>query len=286
MAAKKKNHTVTRGYLTGWKAAGPEGRNGLWYFDLEKGEVAFSSSLNAPFAISKYLYSPKNIDGIRDDRFENWISESESDLCSFVRNYSSAKPVRSNPKVVLNAINSAICMGYRSEYTVKTLEAELLKQNPDIDIGILKLTVLNDLYETAHERMRFFRDGTILVLRGISSPLLTNDQPFWDMTPQDEAHPIGMFTLSPNCLMLLSPNHKQPDCGFKVVFRPARECSELVDFARLAAMRMARKWVVCSSEREARDVAAYLTEERIAEAASTDRLRPMPYTEARTLFPI
>jgi len=39
MAAKKKNHTVTRGYLTGWKAAGPEGRNGLWYFDLEKGEV-------------------------------------------------------------------------------------------------------------------------------------------------------------------------------------------------------------------------------------------------------
>lgn len=154
-----------------------------------------------------------------------------------------------------------------------------------MDDDLLKLTVLNHLYNSAQDRMRFFRTGTLSVLRGVGTPLLTNDQPFWDLTPQNEAQPLGVFPLSPSCLMLLSPAAKHSDDGFQVVIRPARDCSEIVDFARLAAMRMARRWVVCPSESEARGVAAYLTEERIAEAAENDRLRLIPLTEARTLFP-
>lgn len=286
MAAKKKNHTVTRGYLAGWQAVDQKGVKGLWYFDLMAQEIAFAPSLNAHFAISKGIYSPRNVEGRRDDRFENWIAESEDDLCRFARNYTSAKPVRTKPGVVLKAINAIVSMGYRSEHAIHSLGTIFSQEKPELDDETRTLLVLNHLYAVAHDRMKFFRAGTIRVLCGVDKPLLTNDQPFWDMTPQDETRPLGFFPLSPSCLMLLAPFEVPPGGGFRVVIQRAADCEELVSFARSGAMRMARKWVVCPSQSEALKVAEYLTPERILETTSTDKLRLFPLAEDRTLFPI
>lgn len=286
MATKKKNHTVTRGYLAGWRSTGPTGAEGLWRFDLTTREVTFAPSLKASFAISRGIYAPRNIEGRRDDRFENWIAESEDDLCKFARNYSDANPVRLKPKVVLKAVNAMVSMGYRSEHAVRTLESIFSERDPELDAEALRLVVLNQLYRAAQDRMSFFRAGTIRVLVGVDGPLLTNDQPFWDMTPQDEARPTGIFPLSPSCLVILFPSDVPPDGGFRVVVQRARDSGGIVEFARSCAMRMARRWVVCPDEIEAEAVAAYLTPDRIVECASTDRMRLLSLSEQRTLFPI
>jgi len=68
MGTKVKNHTVTRGYLAGWKDIDGTGKVGLWYFDIASREVVYSPSVNASFAVTKAIYAPK-FNGRRDVPF-------------------------------------------------------------------------------------------------------------------------------------------------------------------------------------------------------------------------
>lgn len=282
---KLKNHTVTRGYLAGWKSTGEQGKSGIWYFDLATRKAIFSPSLKAPFAVRKGIYAPQYTAGQRDDRLENWFAESESELCEFARKYSNGRPARVKAKFIKKALSACISMGNRSEYSIQEVENLVAVQNPTFSPDDVRLRALNNCYALAHTNIERFTRGTILILQNVSKPLLTNDQPFWDMSPRAGDFPTACFALTPTTLMIFCPAHEPKAGELQIIVRDGEGYETSVNFARTAAMRMARGWVVCPSGEEANKLAAYLTEETIREAASTDRHLYIEIEgDARTLF--
>lgn len=268
---KLKNHTVTRGYLASWKSADEHGKTGIWYFDVAKRETVFSPSLKAKFAVNHSIYAPRYIDGQRDDRLENWFSESESELCEFARNHSTILPTKIKYKLIKRVISACVTLGYRSMYSIKEIERLIAIEFPTLSPDKVSLLSLNNCYNLAQANIARFLHGTILILQNVKKPLLTNDQPFWDMSPRSEDYPIACFALTPTTLMVFCPAQPPVAGDLQLIVRDEAADDILVDFARKAAMRMARGWVVCPSKEEANGVAAYLTVETIREAASTDR---------------
>jgi hypothetical protein len=104
------------------------------------------------------------------------------------------------------------------------------------------------------------------------------------MSPRSSDNPTGIFPLSPTRLLVLLP-HQKPVAGdmeFRII--KGRDVPTIVDFGKLAALRMARRWVVCSSQEEADKAASYLTDEVIEEAWATDRLLGFENVDRRSLF--
>jgi len=284
MGVKVKNHIVTRGYLSNWKSIDSNGKSGLWYFDMSDKAVKFSPSLKAPFAIVKGIYSPKYVGGQRDDRLENWFSESESELCDFVRNYRTGKPRQWKAKAIQRALAGIVSLGYRSEHSVASLEDHYRNLFPGKSSDEIRLLALNNLYNIAHNQIAFFSRGTAVIVEDHNILLSTNDQPFWDMTPQNEAVPTAFFPISPTRTMFFAPGI-QPRAGdMQIAFKRGPDFEFITKFAHLAAMRMARNWVVCPGKREAEQVKSYLTDEVIAETRSTDRIRRIEVSDLRHLF--
>lgn len=286
MTIKRKNHVVTRGYLTGWKFIDGQQKVGIWYFDVASRSVMFSEGLKASFAISKDLYSPVYINGLRDDRFENWLAESEGDLCEFARSFSGKRVPHLKRRATERALASIVSAGYRSELSVRAVESQIQLQDPLLSAEQVRLRALNNIYAGAQDRISFFRTGTIVILRNVQNPLRTNDQPFWDMTPRDETFPLGVFALSPTCLMAFSPSIAPAVGNLEIIVKDAAGHESMVEFARLAAMRMARTWVVCANKADAEEVANYLTPQVIEEVKATDKVRVLTMNEIRGLFSV
>lgn len=286
MPIKRNNHVVTRGYLEGWSSTDDEQRIGIWYFDIPARAVRFSPGLKASFAINRDLYAPVYADGQRDDRFENWLAENEGALCDLARAQAASGKRGPKSRVVYRALESIVSSGYRSAYAVRELELIFKAQDSDLTDEEARLAVLNSIYAVTHDRMRFFKSGRVVILRNMPIRLFTNDQPFWDLTPQAEHKPMAFFALAPRCLMLFAPDRDGREGRFSVEVRDGSDKAELAELVRLCAMRMARDWVVCPNKSEAEAVAAYLTEDIIAEVRSTDRARLFEVTELRSLFQI
>lgn len=286
MSLKRNNHVVTRGYLAGWSSIDDKQRVGIWYFDIPARAVRFSPGLKASFAISRDLYAPVYTDGQRDDRFENWLAENEGALCDLARAQEASGKRGPKPRVVYRALESIVSSGYRSAHAVRELEVILKAQHPNLTNEEARLEVLNSIYAVSHDRMRFFKSGRIVILRNTPTRLLTNDQPFWDLTPQAEHSPMAFFALAPRCLMVFAPDRDGRQGRFSVEVRDGSDKADLADLVRRCAMRMARDWVVCPNKSEADAVATYLTEDVIADVRSTDRARLFETQEPRSLFQI
>lgn len=272
MGKKLDNHTVTRGYLEGWKHVGDTGAVGLWYFDIASRQVKYSPSANASFAKVKALYVPR-INGRRDDRLENWFASSESQLCDFVRDFRRQSPRNWKPNRVHKALSAIVTLGYRGEYALRRVEHHLEAEMPGIGREEVTIAALNNLYNIAQNRIDYFTSGTALMLDWDAPVLMTNDQPFWDMSPRSVTNPMGVFPLSPTRLMVFMPNEKPASGDLQIMHKKGDQFTVALEFARNGAMRMARKWVVCSSEAEANLVKDYLTEEVLEEVTATDMIR-------------
>lgn len=234
MGTKVKNHIVTRGYIANWKSQNEEEKTGIWYFDIEKKEVIFSPSLKASFAIAKYIYAPKYINDRRDDRLENWFSQFESELCDFVRDQKKESTRKWTSKALKRALSGIISLGYRSEYTVNSVESHIKsKMNLQDDLEI-KIHTLNNLYNFIQDRIKFFTSGTAFIIEEENPIFLTGDQPFGDMTPLDPNYPTAVFPLSPTRVMVFSPSVKPQNGDFQIAVAKADKFRHITAFAREA----------------------------------------------------
>jgi len=231
------------------------------------------------------IYAPIYIGSDRDDRLENWLAESESQLCDFSRNFSTSKPRRMKPRAIKKALQSIVGASLRSQFSIERTELYFQTQYPSEHSDVIKLRTLNNLYSAAHRLADAFIGGAAMIVEVDNPTFGTNDQPFWDMSPRTD-EPVAIFPLSPTRLLVLLPN--QPISGGDMQFRFVKgdEVPAIVEFGKVGALRMARRWVVCSSEAEAESAANYLTDEAIAEAWSTDRILGYNGEVGRQLFSI
>ena len=189
-------------------------------------------------------------------------------------------------KAMYKALSGIVSLGYRGEYALRIVEQHLAAGMPAATKEEVTLAALNNLFTTAQDRIEFFLKGTALLLEWDEPMFATNDTPFWDLTPISPAEPIGLFPLSPSRLMVFLPNQLRTPGQFRIIHRKGAEFQVAADFARDAAMRMARKWVVCSSEEEANRVKEYLTRELLDEVLATDRLRFIEVAKEHLIFDI
>lgn len=286
MNIKRKNHTVTRGYLANWKGADGNANTGIWYYDIASKAVKFSPGVKAPFAIRTDIYAPIYIDTNRDDRLENWLAESESQLCEFTRNFGSSRPKRVKPRLIKKALESIVGSSLRSEFSIEKTENYFRGMFPLESAENIKLRALNNLYSASHNLASEFIGGLAMIVEVDTPTFATNDQPFWNMSPRTGNTPMAVFPLSPKKLLVLLPS--QPIAGGDMHFQFVKgdDVPAIVEFGKLGALRMARRWVVCSSQSEAEAAATYLTDEVIEEAWATDRLLAYNAESQRQIFSI
>lgn len=283
---KLRNHVVTRGYLTNWLSRNSSGDQGIWYFDLPEGKVKFSPGKKASFAIKKSIYAPLYAGPEPDDRLENWFAEYEGDMCEFIRTWSTGALPRIDAKRLERALIGCISLGYRSDYGLEEIERMVAVSQPEYTPHEARLAALNNCYSMVHGAAKRFTRGMSWLIHGITPALRTNDQPFLDMSPTSPDLRFATFPLTPTSLIIFFPDEAPPAGDFGVrtmTYDP--KLPAMADFVRLAAMRTARRWVVCQSRKDADAVASYLTEERIAEMRSSDRPL-LVEAEARNLFKI
>lgn len=280
---RRNNHTVTRGYIANWRGA-KNGKTGIWYFDIHSRSIVFSQGERAPFAVTKDIYAPIGKTGARDDRLERWFSRSESQLCEFTREFRTDGNKNWKPAKIELALESIVSMGNRGDYAVAGIDQFFREAYPHESDDQIRVRTLDNIYMTTKSKTAFFRQGMALILNSDEPVFMTNDQPFWDMTPQNVLEPIAVFPLSPTRALVLAPHQRQSPGEMRFGTLNAKDVPAIMNFAKSAAMRMARRWVVCASEEQAKVVADYLTDEVIAEAWQTDRLLKMPADHSDRLF--
>lgn len=280
---RRKNHTVTRGYIANWKSKKGD-QTGIWYYDIRDKKIKFSMGQQASFAITKDIYAPVNAKGVRDDRLEKWFSRSESQMCDFAKTFGTSPQRKWKFNAVKKALESIVSMGNRGDFAIANIDAFYREQYPAESDDQIRIRTLDNVYSTTLQKTEFFRQGTAVIVTSEDQIFMTNDQPFWDMSPRTGDEPFAIFTLSPNRALVLVPfaNWKPGQMRFEI--RPLGQMPSVERFARLAAMRMARRWVVCPNQEAAQMVASYLTDEVIAEAWATDRLIAIEKTNSDMLF--
>ena len=285
MNIKHKNHTVTRGYLANWKATDSKGKSGIWYYDVNSRKVEYSEGLKAGFAVKNDIYVPVYIDGVRDDRLENWFSDVESQLCDFTRDFGRGTHKRWKPNALKKALMGIVSSSIRGDFSVTSMEDDYRRRFPDTPDDRLRLHVLNNLYSTAHYKADQFLRGTFIIVEAEKPTFMTNDQPFLDMSPRS-LEPFAVFPLSPTRVLALHPSQLPPAGDMQFPLVKASDAPAIVDFARKASMRTARRWVVCSSEQDAREVGLYLTDDVLDEVRATDRMLYAEDKDPRWLFTV
>lgn len=280
---KRNNHTVTRGYLVNWKGVDANGKSGLWYYDLASKTVTFSIGLKASFAVSRDIYSPEYIGGTRDDRLENWFADIETHMCDFARDFGRAAGRNWKPHAVKKALMGIVSSADRGDFAIASAKASIQTRFPELSPDQVHLRALNNVYSVAHRKASEFLKGTALIVETSNPTFMTNDQPFLDMSPRSQ-EPMAVFSLSPTRALVLLPSRRPIIGDMQFPRVKGEDALGIVDFVRQASMRTARRWVVCSSEENARSVANYLTDEVLEEVKATDRVLYFESDEPRWLF--
>ena len=285
---KKKNHTVTRGFLNNWSVVDPKSNNKvIWYFDILKQEIA-SSGKKASFAISDYIYVPETRAGMRNEVLENWFAETEGDFCDFSRLASFGPPNRRlSQKYIGNVLKCFIGLSFRSFYQLRRIREEIAQLHPEMEAITLELEVLNNCYgqiTTFFEMARMLR---ITVYYGVQQALITQDQSCINLCLRDPPIYKMFMALSPSCVLVAELDDAiGMTQNFVLNWEQANSNHVFFREFNKNMLTTAREWVVFPNHEAAQTYASYLSAELVEQRTRIDAARHYLGVDSERIFPI
>lgn len=271
----KKTHEVTQALLRFWQSK-HDGRDGFWVFDIERQILRFASGQQAlSFAAENYLYIPK-IEGKRQEDAEKWLADIEAAMISLIRRIETQDFLKGvHGRDLLKTLEALVSLAYRSGYQIKTLIAEMLKDEfLKEHFGVsteddAHIAVVENMVNVISLQAEKYFAGTNQVLFDLSLPLLVCESPFFDMDMRGQGTAIGPIT--PNAAFLLDGNNQQdvPNLSFH---QATGDSSGLSTSINSFTIKRARKWIVATTKNQLESIIGELNPEKIAERIEKDRL--------------
>jgi len=273
--AVKKSHEVTFSYLKAWSAPNSKGRKGIWYFDIERQEIRFSSDADRySFASENRLYVPKH-KGERIEAVEKWLSEAERAFVNFATRFQHKR--FSDPLTAddfRRIIFAAVSLAYRSGPEVRHIEdlllsdSELRARYGVTDADSAHIAAVENMVNIITKQAQFYLSGKCQVIYDFNQQLLVCERPMLDMNSRNI--PFAVMPLTPSALLSLESNHElQP--GLVFVDGSGMD-SQLCSMANNFTIERARKWVVAATRRQLGEVRGLLSSERVEVRSTTDRV--------------
>jgi len=279
--ATKKPHEVTFAYLRRWASLISGNKRGLWYFDIERQELRFSTEASRhSFATERHLYMAL-VEGARDQSVERWFGEMETSFVAFLsrvdRNDLANRPPA---REVGLALMCAVAFGYRSGFEIRAIE-KLLKDDskfralygdpPPEDAHRL---AVENMVNVISRELETYRKMT--VVSDLAAPLLVCDRPLLVLPASAGAYlPLGTTSL----LQLDSA----PDATeFRVEFATANPASvDLVGTMNDFTLKRARKWLAAEDKAHLEPYLSQLAPDLVAARRDGDKVEYTPPAEGQ-----
>ena len=279
--ATKRAHEVTCAFLCRWSSVAASGRRGLWYFDIERQEIRFSTDASRhPLATERYLYMPLQ-NGRRDASIERWFATIEGGFIAFLQRVDAGPlAARPSPLQVAQTVLCAVSFGYRSGFDVHgitrllTQDAVFRKLFGDFPLADAHRLAIENLSNSIWSEWENYRKLTVLT--EMVAPLLVCDHPLLALEGGQQAFlPVGPFS---QFVFERAANSG----GFLLEFATADEMStNLAEKLNRFTVERARKWVVARDERQLEALRPQLTLELVSERRRRDRVQYTPFGRSR-----